>query len=73
MKKKVSLYEPTDLQMDVKDMSFFPDESFDAVVDKGMLESLHYSLCQILQILVCKGLTILCCYLFACIVPGYPF
>lgn len=28
------------LQMDVKDMSFFPDESFDAVVDKGTLDSL---------------------------------
>lgn len=24
-----------DLQMDVRDMSFFPDESFDAVIDKG--------------------------------------
>ncbi|KAI4323463.1 hypothetical protein L6164_023065 [Bauhinia variegata] len=26
--------------MDVRDMSFFPDESFDAVVDKGTLDSL---------------------------------
>ncbi|KAH0726052.1 hypothetical protein KY284_001917 [Solanum tuberosum] len=28
------------LQMDVRDMSFFPDESFDAVIDKGTLDSL---------------------------------
>lgn len=24
-----------DMQMDVKDMSFFPDESYDSVIDKG--------------------------------------
>ncbi|KAG7025627.1 hypothetical protein SDJN02_12124 [Cucurbita argyrosperma subsp. argyrosperma] len=29
-----------DMQMDVKDMSFFPDEKFGAVVDKGTLDSL---------------------------------
>ncbi|KAK2977828.1 hypothetical protein RJ640_017492 [Escallonia rubra] len=28
------------MQMDVKDMSFFPDETFDGVVDKGTLDSL---------------------------------
>lgn len=28
------------MQMDVKDMSFFPDESFDCVIDKGTLDSL---------------------------------
>ncbi|XP_059311655.1 uncharacterized protein LOC132063214 isoform X1 [Lycium ferocissimum] len=28
------------LEMDVRDMSFFPDESFDAVIDKGTLDSL---------------------------------
>ncbi|ESR52163.1 methyltransferase 11 domain-containing protein [Citrus sinensis] len=28
------------LQMDVRDMSFFEDESFDAVIDKGTLDSL---------------------------------
>ncbi len=25
------------MQMDVRDMSFFPDESFDSVIDKGMV------------------------------------
>lgn len=25
-----------DMQMDVRDMSFFPDDSFDGVIDKGM-------------------------------------
>ncbi|XP_047157200.1 EEF1A lysine methyltransferase 4 isoform X3 [Vigna umbellata] len=29
-----------DLQMDVRDMSLFPDESFDGVIDKGTLDSL---------------------------------
>nr|XP_016513608.1 PREDICTED: methyltransferase-like protein 13 isoform X1 [Nicotiana tabacum] len=28
------------MQMDVRDMSVFPDESFDAVIDKGTLDSL---------------------------------
>ncbi|KOM51251.1 EEF1A lysine methyltransferase 4 isoform X4 [Vigna umbellata] len=28
------------LQMDVRDMSLFPDESFDGVIDKGTLDSL---------------------------------
>ncbi|XP_043693846.1 EEF1A lysine methyltransferase 4 [Telopea speciosissima] len=28
------------MQMDVRDMSFFPDESFDGVIDKGTLDSL---------------------------------
>ncbi|KAG5222700.1 methyltransferase protein [Salix suchowensis] len=28
------------MEMDVRDMSFFPDESFDAVIDKGTLDSL---------------------------------
>ncbi|CAI9102933.1 OLC1v1001328C3 [Oldenlandia corymbosa var. corymbosa] len=28
------------MQMDVKDMSFFPDESFHSVIDKGTLDSL---------------------------------
>ncbi|XP_063940508.1 uncharacterized protein LOC108202950 isoform X2 [Daucus carota subsp. sativus] len=28
------------MQMDVKDMSFFPDESYDSVIDKGTLDSL---------------------------------
>ncbi|CAN4080601.1 unnamed protein product [Withania somnifera] len=30
------------LQMDVRDLSFFPDESFDAVIDKGTLDSLMW-------------------------------
>lgn len=25
----------SDMQMDVKDMSFFPDDSFESVIDKG--------------------------------------
>ncbi|XP_073049477.1 uncharacterized protein [Primulina eburnea] len=29
-----------DIQMDVRDMSFFPDESFESVIDKGTLDSL---------------------------------
>ncbi|KAL3627152.1 hypothetical protein CASFOL_028515 [Castilleja foliolosa] len=29
-----------DMQMDVRDMSFFPDDSFDSVIDKGTLDSL---------------------------------
>ncbi|KAK6933920.1 Methyltransferase type 11 [Dillenia turbinata] len=29
-----------DIQMDVRDMSFFPDDSFDGVIDKGTLDSL---------------------------------
>ncbi|KAL7234480.1 hypothetical protein ACSBR1_017980 [Camellia fascicularis] len=37
------------MQMDARDMSFFPDESFDGVIDKGMQESLYYMFCQILQ------------------------
>lgn len=28
------------MQMDVRDMSFFPDETFDSVIDKGTLDSL---------------------------------
>ncbi|XP_028797220.1 EEF1A lysine methyltransferase 4-like [Neltuma alba] len=28
------------MQMDVRDMSFFPDDSFDGVIDKGTLDSL---------------------------------
>ncbi|XP_057456931.1 uncharacterized protein LOC130747890 isoform X5 [Lotus japonicus] len=28
------------MQMDVRDMSYFPDESFDGVIDKGTLDSL---------------------------------
>ncbi|KAL0413670.1 UNVERIFIED_CONTAM: eEF1A lysine and N-terminal methyltransferase [Sesamum radiatum] len=28
------------MQMDVRDMSFFPDDSFDSVIDKGTLDSL---------------------------------
>ncbi|KAK3003210.1 hypothetical protein RJ639_018158 [Escallonia herrerae] len=36
----VSLWKLIDMQMDVKDMSFFPDETFDGVVDKGTLDSL---------------------------------
>ncbi|XAR63483.1 Endothelin-converting enzyme 1 [Bertholletia excelsa] len=28
------------IQMDVRDMSFFPDESFDGIIDKGTLDSL---------------------------------
>ncbi|KAJ8421343.1 hypothetical protein Cgig2_018511 [Carnegiea gigantea] len=28
------------MQMDVRDMSFFPDDSFDTVIDKGTLDSL---------------------------------
>ncbi|XP_073286967.1 uncharacterized protein [Primulina huaijiensis] len=29
-----------DIQMDVRDMSYFPDESFESVIDKGTLDSL---------------------------------
>lgn len=29
------------MEMDVRDMSFFPDESFDSVIDKG-IGLLHY-------------------------------
>ncbi|KAL0285172.1 UNVERIFIED_CONTAM: eEF1A lysine and N-terminal methyltransferase [Sesamum angustifolium] len=31
------------MQMDVRDMSFFPDDSFDSVIDKGTLDSLMAS------------------------------
>ncbi|XP_057456929.1 uncharacterized protein LOC130747890 isoform X3 [Lotus japonicus] len=31
------------MQMDVRDMSYFPDESFDGVIDKGTLDSLMTS------------------------------
>jgi hypothetical protein len=31
----ISLW-PADLRMDVRDMSMFPDESFDCAIDKGM-------------------------------------
>ncbi|XP_068660781.1 uncharacterized protein [Aristolochia californica] len=41
MKKKYEILQQLKyLQMDVRDMSFFPDESFDSVVDKGTLDSL---------------------------------
>ncbi|XP_022896597.1 methyltransferase-like protein 13 [Olea europaea var. sylvestris] len=42
MRKKMIFVSLThvDMQMDVKDMSFFPDESFDSVIDKGTLDSL---------------------------------
>ncbi|XP_048426251.1 eEF1A lysine and N-terminal methyltransferase homolog isoform X2 [Pyrus x bretschneideri] len=32
------------MQMDVRDMSFFPDDSFDGVIDKGTLDSLIFSI-----------------------------
>ncbi|KAF9675546.1 hypothetical protein SADUNF_Sadunf09G0043400 [Salix dunnii] len=32
------------MEMDARDMSFFPDKSFDAAVDKGILLSLHLDL-----------------------------
>jgi len=32
------------MQMDVRDMSLFPDESFDGVIDKGITYSLQYKL-----------------------------
>lgn len=31
---------PADLRMDVRDMSMFPDESFDCAIDKGMHSSM---------------------------------
>ncbi|GFP84267.1 hypothetical protein PHJA_000570400 [Phtheirospermum japonicum] len=31
----MSLQSYPDMQMDVRDMSFFPDDSFDSVIDKG--------------------------------------
>lgn len=34
------------MQMDVRDMSFFPDESFESVIDKGMYLSIDYMLYQ---------------------------
>lgn len=36
----MSLQSFPDMQMDVRDMSFFPDDSFDSVIDKGTLDSL---------------------------------
>lgn len=33
-----------DMEMDARDMSFFPDKSFDAVVDKGIFLSLPLDL-----------------------------
>ena len=33
-----------DMEMDVRDMSFFPDESFDAVIDKGIIPPLSLDL-----------------------------
>lgn len=39
---KFSLWNWTDMQMDVRDMSVFPDESFDAVIDKGNYISLFH-------------------------------
>lgn len=36
----VSLQILIDMKMDVRDMSYFPDDSFDSVIDKGML-ALH--------------------------------
>ncbi|KAJ6948392.1 methyltransferase-like protein 13 isoform X3 [Populus alba x Populus x berolinensis] len=32
------------MEMDVRDMSFFPDESFDAVIDKGIIHPLSLDL-----------------------------
>lgn len=41
------------MQMDVRDMSFFPDESFDSVIDKGMALSFHlHIIYQALKILI---------------------
>ncbi|XP_056692200.1 uncharacterized protein [Spinacia oleracea] len=37
---KFSLSCPVDMQMDVRDMSVFPDDSFGSVIDKGTLDSL---------------------------------
>jgi hypothetical protein len=37
------------MQMDVRDMSLFPDESFDSVIDKGLDLSLHKLRSQYLQ------------------------
>ena len=37
------------MQMDVRDMSFFPDESFDSIIDKGRDLSFHYMLYQYLR------------------------
>lgn len=37
------------MQMDVRDMSFFPDESFDSIIDKGRDLSFHYKLYQYLR------------------------
>ncbi|CAA6654070.1 unnamed protein product [Spirodela intermedia] len=39
-KKYANVPELQYMQMDVRDMSFFPDESFDSVIDKGTLDSL---------------------------------
>ncbi|KAK6143188.1 hypothetical protein DH2020_023536 [Rehmannia glutinosa] len=43
MRKKhehISLRSYPDMQMDVRDMSLFPDDSFDSIIDKGTLDSL---------------------------------
>lgn len=37
---------PTDMQMDVRDMSYFADESFDTVIDKGMLRPNYLLFCS---------------------------
>ncbi|KAG2671687.1 hypothetical protein I3760_13G008400 [Carya illinoinensis] len=52
------------MQMDVRDMSFFPDESFDGVIDKGMDLSHHYVLCyySICQTKFVFVLLIFCCH-----------
>ncbi|KAL2329316.1 hypothetical protein Fmac_022743 [Flemingia macrophylla] len=41
------------MQMDVRDMSFFPDESFDGVIDKGISYSIHVVLMLQLVLLRC--------------------
>lgn len=41
----MSLKSSPDMQMDVKDMSFFPDDSFESVIDKGKwMSSLKYAI-----------------------------
>lgn len=38
----LSLKKIPDMQMDVRDMSFFPDDSFEGVIDKGKWMSYLY-------------------------------
>lgn len=54
-----------DMQMDVRDMSFFPDESFQSVIDKGKALNHFYSLYKIayfhLELVIYVLMRLCCC------------